>query len=55
MSPFSALEKPFAFDRSWDRLTSLVPTIFQDNRNDDICPEKNRANSSDKAAPTALH
>ena len=28
------------FDRSWGRLTSLGATIFQDNRNDDICPEK---------------
>ncbi len=43
--PFFSLWKPF--DRSWDRLTSLASTIFQDNRYDDICPEK--------PVPTAPH
>ena len=38
--PFFSLWKPF--DRSWDRLTSLAPTIFQGNRDDDIYPEKPR-------------
>ena len=44
--PFFSLCKPF--DRSWDHLTSLVlgPQFFQANRNDGICPEKTRANSS---------
>ena len=32
----------------------LGPRVFQDNRNDNICPEK-RPNSSDKAATAALH
>jgi len=43
--PFFSAWKPF--DQSWERLTSLGYTIFRDNRNDEICPEK--------PVPTALH
>ena len=50
--PFFSLWKPF--DRSWDHLTSLGPTIFQDNRNDDIYPEKTRANTSALKSPQAI-